>query len=250
MLLMSLRAADPYEQETCRMFMEWKAKYRQTYRYAGEEECRYAVFKESRRRVARARAAGVTSGLNGRSATAIEEIYRGHRVRMGERSFEQETRRMFVGWKAKYGKTYRDVGEEECRYRLFKGNHRRVVVRLNRRRRAKPVRPQPIRRPHQRGGPLTLLPGDGGPRAERQVPSRRPRPGPRPWEADPLPGALWTLWKTRNGVIFNGKVLASLKTIIHKTILLVKSWKPLLKPKSQDMADTIQGKLQRSLAEA
>ena len=26
MLLMSLRAADPYEQETCRMFVEWKAK--------------------------------------------------------------------------------------------------------------------------------------------------------------------------------------------------------------------------------
>ncbi|XP_066378372.1 uncharacterized protein [Miscanthus floridulus] len=200
MLLMSLRAADPYEQETCRMFMEWKAKYRQTYRYAGEEECRYAVFKESRRRVARARAAGVTSGLNGRSATAIEEIYRGHRVRMGERSFEQETRRMFVGWKAKYGKTYRDVGEEECRYRLFKGNHRRVVVRLNRRRRAKPVRPQPIRRPHQRGGPLTLLPGDGGPRAERQVPSRRPRPGPRPWEADPLPGFIFVCSDPEPGV--------------------------------------------------
>ncbi|CAD6338635.1 unnamed protein product [Miscanthus lutarioriparius] len=190
MLLMSLRAADPYEQETRRMFVEWKAKYRQTYRYTGEEECRYAVFKESRRRVARARDAGLTSGLNGRSATAIEEIYRGHRVWMGERSFEQENRRMFVGWKAKYGKTYRDVGEEECRYRLFKGNHRRVVVRLNRRRRAKPVRPQPIRRPHQRGGPLTLLPGDGEPRAERQVPSRRPRPGPRPWEADPVPGVL------------------------------------------------------------
>ncbi|CAD6338633.1 unnamed protein product [Miscanthus lutarioriparius] len=49
---------------------------------------------------------------------------------MGEESYEQETRRMFVGWKAKYGNTYRDVGEEECRYRLFKGN-RRVVVRLN-----------------------------------------------------------------------------------------------------------------------
>ena len=37
---------------------------------------------------------------------------------------------MFVGWKAKYGKTYRDVGEEKCRYMLFMGN-RRVVVRLN-----------------------------------------------------------------------------------------------------------------------
>ena len=45
-------------------------------------------------------------------------------------TFEQETRRMFVQWKAKYKKTYRDVGEEECRYMLFKGN-RRVVVDLN-----------------------------------------------------------------------------------------------------------------------
>jgi hypothetical protein len=49
---------------------------------------------------------------------------------MGEASYEQETRLMFVGWKAKYGKTYKDVGEEECRYKLFKGN-RRVVVQLN-----------------------------------------------------------------------------------------------------------------------
>jgi hypothetical protein len=40
-------------------------------------------------------------------------------------------------------------------------------------------------------------------------------------------GALWTLWKTRNyDVVFDGKVLASPMAIIHKTILLVKSWKP------------------------
>ncbi|KAI4969485.1 hypothetical protein ZWY2020_000399 [Hordeum vulgare] len=36
---------------------------------------------------------------------------------------------MFVGWKAKYGKAYKDIGEE-CRYKLFKGN-RRIVVKLN-----------------------------------------------------------------------------------------------------------------------
>ncbi|KAF8667102.1 hypothetical protein HU200_053285 [Digitaria exilis] len=30
-------------------------------------------------------------------------------------SYEEETRRMFVEWKADYGKTYKDVGEEECR---------------------------------------------------------------------------------------------------------------------------------------
>ncbi|CAN6287790.1 unnamed protein product [Urochloa humidicola] len=126
MLLLSPAAPDTYEQETRRMFVEWKAKYKMTYKYAGEEECRYAVFKNARRHVA-----GVTSsGLNGLSAHASEEIFRGHRVRMGERSYEEETRRMFVGWKAKYEKTYRDVGEEECRYRLFKAN-RRVVVKLN-----------------------------------------------------------------------------------------------------------------------
>lgn len=131
MLLVLPPDADTYEQETRRMFVEWKARYKKTYKYAGEEECRYALFKESRCRVAWARADGVTtSGLNGLSALANEEIQRGYRVRKGEKSYEQETRRLFVGWKAKYGKTYRDVGEEECRYRLFKGN-RRVVVRLN-----------------------------------------------------------------------------------------------------------------------
>ncbi|CAL4934256.1 unnamed protein product [Urochloa decumbens] len=131
MLLLSPTAPNTYEQDTRRMFVEWKAKYKKTYKYAGEEECRYALFKNARRYVARANAAGVTStGLNGLSDLASEEISRGHRVRMGERSYEEETRRMFVGWKAKYVKTYRDVGEEECRYRLFKAN-RRVVVKLN-----------------------------------------------------------------------------------------------------------------------
>ncbi|XP_012701469.1 oryzain alpha chain-like [Setaria italica] len=128
MLLVSPAAPDTYEQETHRMFVEWKAKYKKSYKYAGEEECRYAVFKNSRRRVARANVAGVTSsGLNGLNGHAS---FGGRGVRMGEKSYEEEARRMFVGWKAKYGKTYRDVGEEECWYKLFKAN-RRVVVKLN-----------------------------------------------------------------------------------------------------------------------
>ncbi|KAL6603707.1 hypothetical protein ACP70R_044068 [Stipagrostis hirtigluma subsp. patula] len=130
MLLLSPVASDTYEQETRRMFVQWKAKYKITYKYAGEEECRYALFKDSRRYVARENAAGVPIGLNGLSAHANEEIFRGYKVQMGEGSYEEETRRMFVGWKAKYDKTYRDVGEEECRYMLFKEN-RRIVVKLN-----------------------------------------------------------------------------------------------------------------------
>ncbi|CAN6239202.1 unnamed protein product [Urochloa humidicola] len=131
MLLLSPAASDTYEQETRRMFVQWKAKYKKTYRDAGEEECRYALFKDARRTVARSNAAGVTTtGFNGLSAHASEEVLQGEGVRIGEGSYEEETRRMFLGWKAKYNKTYRDVGEEECRYMLFKGN-RRVVVDLN-----------------------------------------------------------------------------------------------------------------------
>ena len=133
LLLVSPEAPDAYEQETRRMFVEWKAKYRKTYKYAGEEECRYAVFKDARRRVARANAAGVTtSGLNGLSAHASEEVFVGYGggPRMEERAYEEETRRIFAGWKARHGKAYRDAGEEECWYNLFKAN-RRVVVGLN-----------------------------------------------------------------------------------------------------------------------
>jgi len=130
MLLVSPEAPDAYEQETRRMFVEWNAKYRKTYKYAGEEERRYAVVKDARRRVARANAAGVTtSGLSGHAVEEIPVGYGGG-PRMDERSYEEETRRKFVGWKAKYGETYRDVGEEECRYHLCKAN-RRVVVQLN-----------------------------------------------------------------------------------------------------------------------
>ncbi|KAK3152042.1 hypothetical protein QOZ80_2BG0153550 [Eleusine coracana subsp. coracana] len=141
MLLVSLAVTDTWtisssyeqeqEQETLRkMFVEWKAKYGVTYKGVGEEECRYALFKNTHRRVVRANAAGVTSGINGLSGLASEEIFLGFGVQIGKESYEEETRRMFVGWKAKYGKTYRDVGEEDCRYKLFKGN-RRVVVKLN-----------------------------------------------------------------------------------------------------------------------
>ncbi|CAL4917454.1 unnamed protein product [Urochloa decumbens] len=134
MFLLSPAASGTYyEQETRQMFAKWKAKYKKTYKYAGEEECRYALFKDARRRVARANATGVTSsGLKGLSALASEEIPVGYGdgPRWGEESFEEETRRVFVGWKAKYGKAYRDVGEERCRYYLFKAN-RRVVVELN-----------------------------------------------------------------------------------------------------------------------
>ncbi|RLM69517.1 hypothetical protein C2845_PM17G00960 [Panicum miliaceum] len=110
-LLMLLVSSE--EQETRRMFVEWKAKYRKTYKYAGKEECRYALFKDTRRRVARANAAGVTSsGLNGLSSHASEEIFVGYGADPGWRRDRMRRRPAGSswGWKAKYGKIYRDVG--------------------------------------------------------------------------------------------------------------------------------------------
>jgi hypothetical protein len=56
-------------------------------------------------------------------------------------------------------------------------------------------------------------------------------------------GALWTIWKTRNDVAINKKVLSSHVVIIYKTITLIKTWHPLLKmklkPTAEEMLDLI-----------
>jgi hypothetical protein len=46
-------------------------------------------------------------------------------------------------------------------------------------------------------------------------------------------GAMWTLWKSRNNAFFNNKILVSLATVIHKTLMMLKTWRPLLKPEAK-----------------
>lgn len=50
-------------------------------------------------------------------------------------------------------------------------------------------------------------------------------------------GALWSIWKAHNDVVFEKKVMASPMALVYKSLLLVKSWRPLLKPKMKPMAE-------------
>jgi hypothetical protein len=45
------------------------------------------------------------------------------------------------------------------------------------------------------------------------------------------------IWKTQNDMAFNKKVLSSPMVIIYKTLMLIKTWRPLLKTKLRPIAD-------------
>jgi hypothetical protein len=56
-------------------------------------------------------------------------------------------------------------------------------------------------------------------------------------------GALWSLWKTHNDMVFNKKIMQSPVALIYKMLMLSKTWRPLLKPKLRPMADEMMDKI-------
>ena len=52
-------------------------------------------------------------------------------------------------------------------------------------------------------------------------------------------GALWSIWKAHNDVVFNKKTMTSPVAIIYTTLMVVKSWRPLLKPKLKPVAEDL-----------
>jgi hypothetical protein len=97
------------EEETRRIFLHWTAEHGKTYASAAEEEDGYATFKH------RLCLIDQQWHNNGYSAWSWDR----------ERS-EEEAQRIFVEWKARNGKTYSSIAEEEHRYATFKDALREV----------------------------------------------------------------------------------------------------------------------------
>ena len=49
---------------------------------------------------------------------------------------------------------------------------------------------------------------------------------------------MWAIWKTRNDLVFEDKVIASPTAIIHKTVVFLTHWKQLLDEKKLDQVES------------
>ncbi|XP_047056310.1 oryzain alpha chain-like [Lolium rigidum] len=97
------------EEEMRRIFTEWSRSYRKTDTSAAEEERRYALFCHYLQRI------DLHWHNAGYPAWSWDR----------ERS-EEEAQRIFVEWKARNGKSYSSIADEEHRYATFKDALREV----------------------------------------------------------------------------------------------------------------------------
>uniref|UniRef100_J3KXC4 Reverse transcriptase zinc-binding domain-containing protein n=1 Tax=Oryza brachyantha TaxID=4533 RepID=J3KXC4_ORYBR len=68
------------------------------------------------------------------------------------------------------------------------------------------------------------------------------------WGTTLLAAVSWSLWNTRNDMIFRNKIVSSPVTIIFRIICLLRNWRTLLKSKEEAMMDQAIEKLQDSVS--
>ncbi|WVZ70111.1 hypothetical protein U9M48_018805, partial [Paspalum notatum var. saurae] len=57
-------------------------------------------------------------------------------------------------------------------------------------------------------------------------------------------GIMWVLWKTRNALVFEDKVIPSPEVVLYNLVMMIKSWVPLSRVKDQSCLDAMVGKLE------
>lgn len=56
-------------------------------------------------------------------------------------------------------------------------------------------------------------------------------------------GVMWTLWKARNDMVFEDKLMAASEMMVYKLLALLTHWKPLLKQKETGEVEAMSSKL-------
>ncbi|XP_004959503.1 acyl transferase 15 [Setaria italica] len=62
-------------------------------------------------------------------------------------------------------------------------------------------------------------------------------------EVDFGSGAMWTMWKARNNIVFDDKMVKAPEMMVYKLLALLTYWKPLLKQKESEKVEVMIGKL-------
>lgn len=54
---------------------------------------------------------------------------------------------------------------------------------------------------------------------------------------------MWTMWKARNNIVFDDKMVKAPEMMVYKLLALLTYWKPLLKQKESEKVEVMIGKL-------
>ncbi|RLN13686.1 taxadien-5-alpha-ol O-acetyltransferase-like [Panicum miliaceum] len=57
---------------------------------------------------------------------------------------------------------------------------------------------------------------------------------------------MWTLWKTRNDLLFNDKVIPTPEAVIYKMVSFLSHWKKLLTEKNVHRMEVMIGEIQQA----